>query len=513
MTQTILAQKSITPTVLLLFILIFGCGGHPRQAAPAPTGTHPPVGQGPAQAALDQPRTEWLVILVNGQKSGYVKSTRTPNGDKVTTEVVSLMTMKRGDAVAEIRSVSTMLETAEGTPIKIVKETTGAGMAQKVTGVLLSSGRLRLTTEAAGQMNSREIDWPTGALMSEGQRLEALRHGLEEGVTYTSTYFDPDLLEAVPVTVAVGQNTSLELRGRAAEGIHVKLTMTVRGNALDMDMYVDEEMNTLKTVTHRMGMSVEMVACSEQEATGKMSPTEIIRATFVAAPKTLTAKQRDNPITYAIRRISKAPLSIISTGEQTSSPKGEMLALHIEPARLESGGKLPYEGDDPAVLAALEASHWIQSDAGEIIALANIAKRNATHPAQAAANVSSFVMAYIRDKNFEVGYASALEVLKSRQGDCTEHALLTAALCRALGIPAQVVFGLVYVDRFEDQTDIFGGHAWTRVYVDDAWVSIDAAVGKFDTGHIALAVSNDGNPADFFQIADILGDIEIVSID
>ena len=41
--------------------------------------------------------------------------------------------------------------------------------------------------------------------------------------------------------------------------------------------------------------------------------------------------------------------------------------------------------------------------------------------------------------------ATAAEVARSREGDCTEHAVLLAALARARGIPARVAMGLVYV--------------------------------------------------------------------
>ena len=37
---------------------------------------------------------------------------------------------------------------------------------------------------------------------------------------------------------------------------------------------------------------------------------------------------------------------------------------------------------------------------------------------------------------------NALEVLKNKEGDCNEHAVLTAALLRAAGIPVQIETGL-----------------------------------------------------------------------
>jgi len=127
---------------------------------------------------------------------------------------------------------------------------------------------------------------------------------------------------------------------------------------------------------------------------------------------------------------------------------------------------------------------------------------------------------YIENKSLSVGYASAVEVAASRQGDCTEHAVLVAAMCRAVGIPAQVVTGVAYVEDFAGLQG-FGGHAWVQVYVggDPAarepgkWVGLDAAfksagLGGYDPGHIALAVGN-GNIEEFFSLVKLLGRFKI----
>jgi transglutaminase-like putative cysteine protease len=125
------------------------------------------------------------------------------------------------------------------------------------------------------------------------------------------------------------------------------------------------------------------------------------------------------------------------------------------------------------------------------------------------------VAEYIENKNLSVGYASAAEVAASRQGDCSEFAVLAAAMCRAVGIPAKVVVGIAYVDDFAGIQG-FGGHAWTLAYVGSKWVGLDAAFksagrGGYDAGHIALAAGN-GEPADFFTLAATLGQFKIEKV-
>jgi hypothetical protein len=122
--------------------------------------------------------------------------------------------------------------------------------------------------------------------------------------------------------------------------------------------------------------------------------------------------------------------------------------------------------------------------------------------------IETFVRGFIRKKNLDVGYASALEVARKPEGDCTEHAVLVAALGRALGIATRVVDGLAYTPGFAGKDQVFVPHAWAQAFVDGRWQSFDAALLGFDAGHIALAIG-DGDPWRFYSGLDMLGRIEL----
>jgi transglutaminase-like putative cysteine protease len=79
---------------------------------------------------------------------------------------------------------------------------------------------------------------------------------------------------------------------------------------------------------------------------------------------------------------------------------------------------------------------------------------------------------------------NALAVLQARKGDCDEHTQLFVALTRALGIPARVATGLLYVKGK------FYYHAWPEVFLRD-WVAVDPTFGQFpaDASHIRFALS------------------------
>lgn len=86
---------------------------------------------------------------------------------------------------------------------------------------------------------------------------------------------------------------------------------------------------------------------------------------------------------------------------------------------------------------------------------------------EVAKRVTSFVFDWITDKDFTVGFASALEVCRNPRGDCTEHGVLAVALLRRLGVPARGVTGWVGLG------ETLGLHFWVEVKLKDRWVPVD----------------------------------------
>ncbi len=116
----------------------------------------------------------------------------------------------------------------------------------------------------------------------------------------------------------------------------------------------------------------------------------------------------------------------------------------------------------------------------------------------------------VSEKNFSHGFATAAEVAQSREGDCTEHAVLLAALARACGIPSRVAIGLVYVDR----SGGFGYHMWTEVYLDGQWIPLDGIMGTGGTSAAYLKLNDsslDGASAysSFLSVAQVLGQLKV----
>ncbi len=66
-------------------------------------------------------------------------------------------------------------------------------------------------------------------------------------------------------------------------------------------------------------------------------------------------------------------------------------------------------------------------------------------PRQIALDLTKAVHQLIKPGNYSRGFASAAETALDGVGDCSERALLLAAMLRARDIPSRLVAGLVYV--------------------------------------------------------------------
>ena len=152
--------------------------------------------------------------------------------------------------------------------------------------------------------------------------------------------------------------------------------------------------------------------------------------------------------------------------------------------------------DDPAKVDAAAAvtdddrqpNSFVQSDDSRIVAMAREAAPAEKDPWRTAVALEHYVHEKVAIKNYSQTFATAAEVARSLEGDCTEHAVLLAALLRARGLPARVVIGLVYVPNLQ----AFAFHMWTEVSIHDRWIGLDATLGQggIGAGHLKLAVTN-----------------------
>ena len=185
-------------------------------------------------------------------------------------------------------------------------------------------------------------------------------------------------------------------------------------------------------------------------------------------------------------------------GFDLTSPRqrltGDTLVVAREPAAsLEAAYSLP-AGGRKMMPELTMAEPLVQSNHPEIVRLAQRLARGQRNPRVVAERINRWVYDSL-NKRITFGIPSALQVLRSRGGDCNEHAQLFVALARAAGIPARVDAGLAYIDGK------FYYHAWPEIFLRD-WVSVDPTFGQFpaDAAHLRFTIGGLGRQAEMIRL-------------
>ncbi|MGE5817208.1 MAG: transglutaminase-like domain-containing protein [Deltaproteobacteria bacterium] len=155
---------------------------------------------------------------------------------------------------------------------------------------------------------------------------------------------------------------------------------------------------------------------------------------------------------------------------------------------------------DRRLSSYLEATPFTQSDHPRIRALAQQIVAGESDARKAALRIKDWVYVQIA-KEPTVSIPNALEVLRTRKGDCNEHTVLFNALARAAGIPARTAVGVVYL------RGAFYYHAWSEVWLGE-WVTLDSVLNQFpaDVTHIKFIEGEIDRQIDILQL---IGNLKI----
>lgn len=446
---------------------------------------------------------DWAQVYMAGGKVGYAHSTMTREGDKITTDFSMMIRMGRAGQFIEIRSTNKTQESLDGVPIGFVTEMDMSFMKTSMTGTI-KDGRIKITSSQLGMQQVQEYPLPKDALLSWGLFRASLIRGFEPGLTYTLRAYAPDMRldDAVDAVIKIKDWESFKAGDKVMRGQRVETSLVSPLGALESVSWLDKDGNTLKQQILAPGLgNMEIVTCDEAAALGDFLPPEVFMATVIQAKRRLEPRSI-RQIRYRIRsKNEENKLELLpETGMQkvVRNPDGSIL--------LEVTRQVHSKTKPDAVLIAdastdrrstdlseyLESNLFMNTSDPELIKLAKQAGGQESDPFVLGDKLRKFVGGYVSTKNLNVGFASASEVCRTREGDCTEHGILLAALGRLNGLPSRVVVGLAYVQSFGGQSDVFGYHMWTQFYIDGRWIDFDAALGESDCSptRIAFATSS-----------------------
>jgi len=461
----------------------------------------PAVAAGAGQLASSD--TAWMSVLLAGRRIGHLRIERVNDGQTVTTTQDLQIELNRSGKTVPVGVLTRSVETLDSQPLGFYSRSTLSSSDSTVDGQRQADGRYAVTTIVAGFASRSELSWPGGALLSDGQR-RAMADAVGQAGHYPLRVFDPASQAVATVDIEVLGNERVSLPdGEELLSHQRQLLRTPRGEQR-MDLWVNQRGEMRKSSLQMLGHSLDMLACSQACALAPVQQIDMLRASMIDSPQGLSSAMRQGVLRYVIHIDDSQAQPLIATDEQRITPLGHGNWL-VDIGNAVPGGQAPPKAED------IQANAWLQADAPEIRALAARATLGAEDDQQKMIQLRDLVSAYIQPHGRDSGYASAIEVVRTRAGDCKQHAVLLAALARAERIPARVVTGMVYADRYAGSRQVFVPHAWVQAWVHGRWQSFDATLARFDSTHLALD-SGDGDPWHFTNLAGLFGQLHIAQV-
>ena len=436
----------------------------------------------------------WMGIYMNGIKVGYSHNQEMhlkKGGDllKKSYSESWMQVSRLGGNPVEIKTFEESLYDGQHRPLEMVMRTK---MSDSET-VIKAEIKPNLIIFKTGESIIKELAYQEEFYL--GVPLEKIieEEGLKKGCEYNFKLLDPLSYSLADCHFEVIGKEDILILGKKMDLWHVKTEVSYI-IPLVTEEWVDEQARIWKSISRTSFADTAFIRMSKEKA------LEISEENFDIAFSTII----ESNITFENPRKVKSvtfQLSGISADRIKNFPydDGSQMIVEIKDDSVlfqtfslifdeEEAISLPIQDDK--FRDFLKTTSFCQSDDPQIVETARCIIGEETNSWQAAKKIAGWVKREMTP-NYDVGFAAAKEILLNRQGDCSEHTVITVALCRAVGIPARAAVGIMYAHG------LFAYHMWPEVYVgrwvglDSKWLAVDEESGEYytDATHIKFGRS------------------------
>ena len=458
----------------------------------------------------------WYSVTIDGAKAGWAHEVIEVESEtqEIKSTKVQNMTLSRGGMEISISVSSSFVETKEGKPISVNSTQEAMGMVQETIWEF-GEEELKMTTVAGGAPIVKTVPLPKEKWLTPQAVKRMFIQKMAAGtnaITYQT--MAPELGPTV-ITVVMTK------KGEKKQDILGTETMVVAWETVNDRMpIVGTEFYTTAGLSVGSAMNagfgaIENTIMSKYDALSPVNEVpELMVSLFVEPNKPIPSGASKLTMRIKTKDGTKVELPSVGMQKATSNEDGTAtLVVDLEaPIRATKeelvdasylGASAICDGTDEAVIAiAMEALSALPEDAS------NSAKALA---------LRSKIHAYIDNKNMSTAFGSASQTARSKEGDCSEHAVLLCGVLRAADIPSRGVMGMVYVPSIGGPNGVFGWHMWSQALLEGRWVDLDATLSTpYSVGHIATvttSLSDEEFGAEMGGIIATIGNLEVEIVD
>jgi hypothetical protein len=463
----------------------------------------------------------WMGLYMEGVKVGYSHALETSFSCQGESFIKSIngswMRVSRlGGAPVEIVSSQESVYKADETPIETVVRTK------------MSEGEIVLQAEIqkdkilfkSGEKLIKELPYKEKFYL--GIPIKEIIEGgdLKPGKKFTFPILDPLSYAIKDSTFEVVAEEDVLLLGEKKRLWHVRTEM-MSIIPVVMEEWIDEKGDIWKSVSQASFMTTTSIRMPKEKALEISEENlDIAFSTIIRSDVVFENPLQVKEITFQLSGISPE----IVKGFPFDDGSQTLLEVHGDFSLVRTNSQI-FREEDSAIIPIndlrlqddLKPTSFCQSDDREIVGKAKEIVGEEKNAWRAAKKIAEWVEREM-SANYDVGFATAAEILKNREGDCSEHTVIMVALCRAAGIPARAAVGVMYAGG------IFAYHMWPEVYVgrwinlDAKWLAVDEETGEYYTDATHIKFGHSSLDDNIFQemvgaVSEIIGKLKLKIID
>lgn len=453
-----------------------------------------PVAEQAEPVVLPAPERElWSAIYMQDKKVGYshvtIRRVRSGSQELLHTQNESELTIVREkDRVTQRLHMQTW-ETPEG-ELQRFHSRMSMGTGEMVAEGKASERGLVVTTDTLGKKVTKLQPWmpKTGGYFAVDQSLE--RTPMKPGETRTVAGLIPVFNQAGEAKLTALGEEEVSIRGLKQKLLKVQNEIKIDNQTLTSFCWVNDRGEMLKTFDPTFKQETFLTTKEFALQKEDLGTIDLLEATTAKVKGELPTERPLKHAVYLAKLTDGQKIDgLFANDEFQQFEKIDDYTGRLKITLLDRSSKIneALRGAKP-VPEDLAANSLIQSDDRQVMQLAASIAPDAVDPLTIALALEQGVAQHIRKHGYAQAFATAAEVVRSQEGDCTENAVLLAAVCRARKIPARVALGLVYYPPQQG----FAYHMWNEVWIGERWVPLDATVAQGAVGadHIKLRHAN-----------------------
>jgi transglutaminase-like putative cysteine protease len=454
-----------------------------------------PVLAGQARSKLLE--ETWDAAYLEGGKAGTVHVTTDEieqDGQKfLRTSLNFYLRVKKNKDIIELRSLTGDDETAEGTVLgTFMRQRLGKNTDLTIVGRIKGKEIEFTFNGEAGKLANNP--WNDKVISLRRQQTLLADKKIKPGDSFSFVMFEPQVTLVIQVEVKVLDYEMVDIPGTKGKRKLLRVEMTPEKlenvQLPTLILWVDADGKPVRQDTEIPGLGKMTLVRTTREIA--LTPGAEAMLTDIGTSQLIRLNRKvPNPYetSTAVFRITikgdadAASALVQDTRQIAKAAKGATFDMRVTAIK---GPKK----DVPAGQVAdefIQSSYFITSDDPTVKELARKAVGKEADPWRKALLIEKWVNAHMRDTNDEA-LSPASRVAKTLEGDCTEYAMLMAAMCRAEGVPSKTAIGLIYAESKSGPVMAF--HMWTEVWVQNQWMPLDATLGKGYVGAMHLKVTD-----------------------